>query len=270
MEKGQDQKLFATERDLEQKNKVGNIHEHQSIWVEEEILKGEESAKREQSFISRQHKAEISQLKELYNAKLTIQYFFHTTKMLEQDERQKAEINQQLAELAELMAQIACVEAKSKGMEAKHKEEIRKKDSRQIEAINLIEAVHNVESKRQDDQHRKETRRQELVQTEQMVNHRVEMAWMTCQHKEAMVKQADCHRVEMKWMTCQHKEAMLNQASVREAEIERWKEEIKRLEEKLDDQHHISSFRTLVGSSIALVASIVTLVGSIWTLLVKC
>ena len=220
MEKGQDQKLFATERDLEQKNKVGNIHEHQSIWVEEEILKGEESAKREQSFISRQHKAEISQLKELYNAKLTIQYFFHTTKMLEQDERK----------------------------EAKHKEEIRKKDSRQIEAINLIEAVHNVESKRQDDQHRKETRRQELVQTEQMVN----------------------HRVEMKWMTCQHKEAMLNQASVHEAEIERWKEEIKRLEKKLDDQNQKTSFLTLVGSSLTLVGSILTLVGSILTLVVKC
>ena len=255
MEKGQDQKLFATERDLEQKNNVGNIHENQSIWVEEEIWKGEESAKREQSFISRQHKAEISQLKELYNAKLTIQYFFHTTKMLEQDERQKAEINEQLAELAELMAQNACheakskrVEAKSKRKDAKHKEEIRKKDSRQIEAINLIEAVHSVESKRQDEQHRKETRRQEFLQTEQMV----------------------IHRVEMNWMTCKHKEAMLNQASVHEAEIERWKEEIKRLEEKLDDQHHNSSFRTLVGSSLTLVASIVTLVGSIWTLLVKC
>ena len=255
MEKGQDQKLFATERDLEQKNKVGNIHENQSIWVEEEIWKGEESAKREQSFISSQHKAEISQLKELYNAKLTIQYFFHTTKMLEQDERQKAEINQQLAELAELMAQNACHEAKSKEkdakskrMEAKHKEEIRKKDSRQIEAINLIEAVHTVENKRQDEQHRKETRMQEFLQTEQMVNHRVEMTWMTCQHKEAM----------------------LNLASVHEAEIESWKEEIKRLEEKLEDQNQKTSFLTLVGSSLTLVGSILTLVGSILTLVVKC
>ena len=85
-----------------------------------------------------------------------------------------------------------------------------------------------------------------------------------------MLKLADCHRAEMKWLTGQHKEAMLNQASVHEAEIERWKKEIKRLEEKLEEQQHNPSFLTLVGSTLTLVGSVLTLVGSILTLVVKC
>ena len=104
-EKDREQKIFAKEKafriwtrplgsgeglqNLEQKNNVSNIHENQLVWVEEEIWKGQESAKQEQTFFSRQHKAEISQLKELHNAKLTIQYFLHTAEMLERDERHK-------------------------------------------------------------------------------------------------------------------------------------------------------------------------------------
>ena len=181
--------------------------------------------------------------------------FIHTSEMIDQDQRHKAETNQQRAVMTlqadfhkeEMLKQVACHEAVNKRKEAEHKEEIRNQVSRRIEAINLMEAVHRVENQKRDEQHKKETRQQDLLQTEEML------------------KLADWHRDDVNWLRGQQKAAMLNQASLHEAEIKRCKEEIKRLEDKLENHRHHRNpyFLTIVGSTLTLVGSVLTLVASI-------
>ena len=81
-----------------------------------------------------------------------------------------------------------------------------------------------------------------------------------------MLKQVDWHRADVNWLRGQQKAAMLNQASFHEADIKRCKEEIKRLEEKLEDQQPNPYILTLVGSTLTLVGSVLTVVGSVLTL----
>ena len=184
-----------------------------------------------------------SRLKEL-----TTLYF--TSEMLERDQRHKGAKSQQRADMtleadchkAGMLKQIAWHKAENKRKDAKHKEEIRKQVSRQIEGINLMEAVHSVENQRKGEQHKKERRRQDLLM------------------KMEKLKQADWHMTEMNWLRDQHKAAMWNQASSHEADVKRCKEEIR---EKLHANIHI---QTSVGSTLTLVASVLTLVGSILTL----
>ena len=96
-----------------------------------------------------------------------------------------------------------------------------------------------VKSQRQDEQHKKETRRKELLQTEEMV------------------KQVDWHRGQMEWLRGEHKAEMLNLTSHYEAEIVRHKAEIKRL------RHCNPCTCTLITSVLTFVVSVITFAGSV-------
>ena len=146
----------------------------------------------------------IYRLEELHNAKDTMQRCIQTAEMHEQDLCHKNKTKQ-------LKAEKALQTFSHKAEMLKQNEEIRQV-SRRIEAINLMETVHTVKSQRQDEQHKKETRRKELLQTEEMV------------------KQVDrLVEVEVEWLRGEHKAEMLNLTSHYEAEIVRHKAEIKRL-----------------------------------------
>ena len=181
----------------------------------------------------------IYRLEELHNAKDTMQRCIQTAEMHEQDLCHKNKTNQLKAEMALQTFSHKAEMLKQKKKEATQKEEIRRQVSRRIEAINLMETVHTVESQRQDEQHKKETRRKELLQTEEMV------------------KQVDWHRGQMEWLRGEHKAEMLNLTSLYEAEIVRHKAEIKRL------QHCNPCTCTLITSILTFVGSVITFAGSV-------
>ena len=110
-----------------------------------------------------EHQAEINRLNKV-----------HTTELLKQDLKAEMAL-QTYCHKAGMLKQIACHKAENKQKDLKHKEEIQMHAASQIEDINLIKAVHNAMKQK----HKNETRRKDFLQTEAMVDqaecHRAEM-----------------------------------------------------------------------------------------------
>ena len=86
-----------------------------------------------------------------------------------------------------------------------HKTENKRKEEKHMEAKIRMQAAFQIE----------ETRRKDFLQPEEML------------------EQADCHQAEMNWVKGQYEAVISNL----DQEIKRQEEEIKWLEEELDDQH---------------------------------
>ena len=124
-----------------------------------------------------EHQAEINRLNKV-----------HTTELLKQDLKAEMAL-QTYCHKAGMLKQIACHKAENKQNELKHKEEIQMHAASQIEEINLIKAVHNAMKQK----HKNETRRKDFLQTEAMVDqaecHRAEMKRVKGQYEAVILDQ---------------------------------------------------------------------------------